>query len=195
VKRLNQKRNLKKLVKCLTPIAGVKTVILYGSFARGDFGPKSDLDLFIITDKAGARNAVLRALAELELDRRIQPTVRTEQELRKTDTGLLQNVFDDGKVIYLREPMEIPVKALLGLKPFSIFIFELTHLDQKTKARFNREMYDRSRGRYKYDGLLGEIGGRRLSRGCVLVSTSAKARLLRFFKKYSVRVQEIEVWR
>ena len=65
-------------MRCLAPICGVKSVILYGSFARGDFGPKSDLDLFIITDKVGARNAVLKALAELDLDRRlIMPPART----------------------------------------------------------------------------------------------------------------------
>ena len=195
MRRLNQKRNLKKVVGCLAPISGVKSVILYGSFARGDFGPKSDLDLLIITDKAGARNAVLRVLAGLDLERQVQPTVRTESELRKTDSGLLKNVLEEGKVVFLREPMDIPVKALLGLKPFLILVFELTRLDQKTKARFNREMYERSRGRYKYGGLLGEIGGRKLSRGCVLIPLSARTRLLRFFKKYSVGSEEIEVWR
>jgi len=194
VRRLNQRRSLRKLVRFLAPISGVKSVILYGSFARGDFGPKSDLDLLIITDKAGTRNAVPKVLAGLEMDRRVQPTVRTESELRKTDSGLLKNVFEEGKVIYLREPMEIPVKALLALNPFSILVFELTKLDQKTKARFNREMYERTRGKYKYGGLLGEIGGRKLSRGCILIPQSARTRLLRFFKKYSVGSEEIEVW-
>lgn len=195
MKRFNQRRSLSRLVKCLTPIDGVKAVILYGSFARGDFGPRSDIDLFIITDKAGVRNKVLMALARLELDRRIQPTVRTELELRKTDIGLLQNVFDDGKVVYLREPLEIPVRTLLALKTFSIFSFELSRLNQRTKARFNREMYERSRGRYRYGGLLGEIAGEKLSRGCVIVPARARLRLINFFKKYKVGFREIRVWR
>jgi predicted nucleotidyltransferase len=192
---LSQKRNLRKVVKALIPIPGVKAVILYGSFARGDFGPKSDLDLFIIADKRGTRNAVLGALAELDLDRRIQPTVRSEEELGKTDTGLLQNIFEEGKVIYLKEPMEIPVKTLLALKPYSILTFELAGLDQKTKARFNREMYERSKGRYKYRGLLGEIGGEKLSRGSVIVPLSTRTSLLRFFRKYHVGFREVKVWR
>jgi predicted nucleotidyltransferase len=195
VRRLSQKRNLKKLVKCLVPIDGVKAVILYGSFARGDFGPRSDLDLFIITDRAGTRNAVFRALAGLELDRRIQPTVRSEAELRKTDSGLLQNIFDEGKLVYLREPMDIRVSVLLGLSAFSIFTFELTRLDQKTKVKFNREMYESGRGSYRYGGVLGKIGGERLSRGCAIVPVRARASLMRFFKKYRVRFQETKVWR
>ena len=195
MKRLSQKRNLSKLVKSLAPLREVKAVILYGSFARGDFGPKSDLDVFIITGRAEARNAVLETLSELDLDRRIQPTVRSKAELRKTDVGLLQSILEDGKVIYLREPMEIPVKTLLPLKPFCIFTFELVGLDQKTKARFNREMYETSKGTYRYGGLLREIGGQKLSRACVMVPVSGRKRLLGFFRRYKVAHHEVRVWR
>jgi predicted nucleotidyltransferase len=195
MKELSQKRNLNKIVRCLAPLPEVKAVILYGSFARGDFGPKSDLDVFIVTGKAGARNSVLEALTELDLDRRIQPTVRSEAELRKTDVGLLQNILEEGKVIYLKAPMEISVRTLLALKPFCIFTFELGGLDQKTKARFNREMYETSKGSYTYGGLLRDIGGEKLSRGCIMIPIPGRTRLLRFFKKYKITPQEIRVWR
>jgi predicted nucleotidyltransferase len=170
-------------------------VILYGSFARGDFGPKSDLDVFIITGRTGARNSILETLAELDLDKRIQPTVRSEAELRKTDIGLLQSILEEGKVIYLRGPMEIPVKTRLSARPFYIFTFELSGLDQKTKARFNREMYETSKGTYTYGGLLRGIAGEKLSRGCVIIPATGRAKLLRFFKKYKVAPQEIKVWK
>ena len=195
VRRLNQKRNLKKIVKSLAPVAGVKAVVLYGSFARGDFGPRSDLDLFIITDRLGDRLEVLETLADLDLDKRIQPTVRAEAELRKTDSGLLSNIFEEGKVIYLREPLEIPVKSVIDLKPHVIFSFELTGLDQKNKAKFNREMYERASGKYRYAGLLEKLGGERLSNGCVIVPASARAKLLRSFGKYKVGFKELRVWR
>ena len=192
---LNQKGNLRKIVKSLTPLAGVKAVVLYGSFARGDFGPKSDLDFFIITDRPGARREVLETLADLDLGKRIQPTVRAESELRKTDSGLLSNIFEEGKVVYLREPMDIPAKAVIDQKPHVILSFELTGLDQKNKAKFNREMYERAAGKYTYKGLLEELGGERLANGCVIVPISARARMLKSFKKYKVSYRELRVWR
>ncbi len=195
MRRLNQKRNLRKIVRALASVAGVKAVFLYGSFARGDFGPRSDLDFFIITDKPGVREEVLEILTGLDLGKSIQPTVRSETELRHTDSGLLQNVFKEGMVLYLREPMEIPVDSLLSLKPYSIFKFELPHLDQKTKAKFNRDMYERTQGKYQYRGLLGELGGEKLSRGSVIVPFDSRERLLRHLKKYDAEFDEVRVWR
>ena len=195
VRGLNQKRNLKKVVTSLTPIAGVKAVVLYGSFARGDFGPKSDLDLFIITDRPGTRREVLEAIADLDLDRRIQPTVRTESELKRTDSGLLSNIFEEGKTVYLRGPMDIPAKTIIDLDPHSIFTFELTALDQKNKAKFNREMYEHASGKYTYKGLVGQLGGERLSSGCVVVPVSGRGKLLKAFNKFKITYRELKVWK
>ena len=192
---MNLKQNLRKVIKALAPVHGVRAVVLYGSFARGDYGPKSDLDLFIITDRPERREAILEALAELELDRRIQPTVRSDTELKATDSGLLQNVFEEGKLVYLREPLDLPAEKLLRLKPHSIFTFGMTGLDQRMKARFNREMYERTTGKYKYSGLLGEMGGQRLSSGCVMVPLAARGALVRLFKRSRIEFKEIVVWR
>ncbi len=192
---MSQKRNLRRIVRALASVAGVKAVFLYGSFARGDFGPRSDLDLFIITDKRGVREEVLEILAGLDLDKSIQPTVRSEAELRHTDSGLLQNIFKEGLVLYLREPMEIPVDSLLSLKPYSIFTFELPRLDQRMKAKFNRDMYERTKGKYQYSGLLGELGGEKLSRGSVIVPFDGREKLLRLLKKYDAEFDEVRVWR
>ena len=43
---------LKKYVEDVHKIYGerLKSVILYGSYARGDFGPNSDIDIMILVD-------------------------------------------------------------------------------------------------------------------------------------------------
>ncbi len=43
---------LKKYVNDIHQLygSGLKTVILYGSYARGDFGPDSDIDIMILVD-------------------------------------------------------------------------------------------------------------------------------------------------
>jgi len=43
------KRILKKIAKKLSKIKDAKSVILYGSLARGEFTSRSDIDLFILT--------------------------------------------------------------------------------------------------------------------------------------------------
>jgi len=168
-RRSSLKRDLKRIVDSLKSLPGVKALVLYGSFARGDFGATSDVDVLIVIDSPKTRSAVLEALARLDVDRRIQPTVRSEKELASTDTGLVANIFEEGKIIYLREPVDVPVTAILSLKPYCIITFELKGLRQNVKAKFNRVMYERSSGKYKYGGLLGELGGRRLGRGCMMV--------------------------
>jgi hypothetical protein len=66
------------------------------------------------------------------------------------------------------------------------------HANREYPAYVNTAM---KRVWFAYGDLLGEIGGRKLSRGCVLIPLSARTRLLRFFKKYSVGSEEIAVWR
>ena len=81
------KRILKKIVKELSAIDDVKLVILYGSFARGDYGPKSDIDLFILITKEDAIliNDIQNKIINLEekIGRSVQPVIRTEKELKK----------------------------------------------------------------------------------------------------------------
>jgi len=195
VKKLAQKRILKKIVKSLSPVEDLKAIILYGSFARGDFGPKSDIDLFFLTAKPGTRLKIQDSIIGLELERDIQPTIRTLDELKKTDTGLLQNVFQEGKIIFLREAMDIDVRLLLKQKPYILYTFSLDNLDQKRKAKFNRELYSRKSEKYSYSGLLQDLGGRKLASGCIMVSLDKKREVEKFFKKYKISPEAINIWK
>ena len=191
------KRILKKIAKELSKIKDVKAVILYGSLARGEFTSRSDIDLFILTTDNKTRKEVLDKVIELEseIGRNIQPTIRTVAELQKTDTGLLQNIFQEGKILYLREPSDIPSALLLQQKPYLIYSFQISSLTQKDKARFNRQLYEQTRKGYRYKGLLQEIGGQKLSSGCVMISYEQRERIERLFKKFRVKFDQLKVWK
>ncbi|MDY6863668.1 MAG: nucleotidyltransferase domain-containing protein [Thermodesulfobacteriota bacterium] len=195
MKKLSQKLILKKIVKRLSLVNDVKAVILYGSFARGDFGPKSDIDILILTTKPETHTEIQDKIIGLDVKRNIRPTIRTLSELKQTDNGLLQNIFQDGKIIYLKEPMDIKASLLLNQKPYAIYTFDLTGLEQKTKAKFNRELYQRKPKGYSYDGILQEIGGRKLSKGCILVAYEKKGIIDKFFRKYKLDPYVIKVWK
>ena len=191
------KRILKKIAKKLSKVEDVKSVILYGSLARGEFTSRSDIDLFILTTKDKTQIEIHDKVIELEpeIGRNIQPTIRTSAELQKTDTGLLQNIFQEGKILYLKEPYDIPSAILLQQKPYLIYSFQISSLPQKDKVRFNRQLYEQKRKGYKYKGLLQEIGGQKLSAGCVMMPYEQKKKVEKFFKKFKVKFEQLKVWK
>lgn len=191
------KRLLNKIAKNLSAIEDVKAVVLYGSFARGEVTSRSDVDLLILTTEKKTSKEVQDKIIELETEtgRNMQPTIRTVGELQKTDTGLLQNIFQEGKVLYLREAADIPSAILLQQKPFLVYTFQLNNLSQKEKARFNRQLYEQTKKGYKYKGLLQEFGGQKLSPGCVLVPHAEKQKIEKFFKKFRVQFNQLRVWK
>ncbi len=191
------KRILNKITKALSAIEDVKAVVLYGSFARGEATSRSDIDLLILTTEKETIKEVQNKIIEVEqaTGRNIQPTIRTPEELQKTDTGLLQNIFQEGKVLYLKEAADIPSAILLQQKPFLVYTFQLSSLSQKEKARFNRQLYEVTKKSYKYKGLLQEFGGRKLSAGCILVPHAEKRKIEKFFKQFKVQFNQLKVWK
>ncbi len=191
------KRILKKITKDLSEIPDLKLVVLYGSYARGENTSRSDIDLFILTTKIKTQEEIQNKVIELEseVDRNIQPTIRTISELQKTDSGLLQNIFKEGKVLYLREPAEIPSALLLQQKPYIIYSFRISKLSQRDKVKFNRSLYEQKRKGYKYKGLLNELGGKKLSSGCIMVPNNQKEKIEKFFKKLNVKFEQLKVWK
>jgi len=190
-------RVLKKIVKGLLPIEDIRAIILYGSFARKEATSRSDIDLFILTTEKKTEKEVEDKIIriESEAERNIQPTIRTLKELEKTDSGLLQNIFREGKVLYLKEPTDIPSSMLLDQKPQIIYSFQLSNLNQNEKAKFNNEFYGRKKGKYSYKGLLQEIGGQKLSAGCVMIPYEQKEKIEKFFKKFKVKFEQLKVWK
>jgi len=187
---------LKKTVNELARVEKIKAVFLYGSFARDEVTSRSDMDLFIIAEE-GAQEEIEERIISLEkkTKRSIQPTIRTEKELKKTDSGLLQNIFQEGIILYAREPVALPAVLLLKQKPYIIYTFHLNNLPQKSKAKFNRQLYEQKSGKYKYKGLLKTIGGEKLSDGCIIIPSSQKTRIERLFKTAGITFNSFNIWK
>ncbi len=126
------KRILKKIAKELSKIEDVKAVILYGSLAREEFTSRSDVDLFILTTEDKIQKEIHDKVIELEseIGRNIQPTIRTIAELQKTDTGLLQNIFQEGKIL-LERAIRHTVCYITATKTLSDLLFSDKQLTSK----------------------------------------------------------------
>lgn len=82
-------------------------IILFGSHARGDQGPDSDIDLLVVlphvADKRKTTVAMLRALRDLPVAKDVIPTDPDEIRRRGDLVGtVLRPALREGKVLYER---------------------------------------------------------------------------------------------
>ena len=93
---------VKKIVKAIDP----KKIILFGSYARGDYNKNSDLDLFIIKDGDHNSRMMRREIdgllwgREFSLDLFVRKTEEVEWNFRAKNPFYIYHIFKDGKVLY-----------------------------------------------------------------------------------------------
>jgi len=93
---------VEKIVREIQP----EKVILFGSYARGDFNNDSDLDLFIIKDSEESNRIMRRKLDTLLRGRRfpvdiiVRKPSEVEWNFRAKNPFYLYHIFKDGKVLY-----------------------------------------------------------------------------------------------
>lgn len=79
-------------------------VILFGSFARGDYNTMSDIDLLIVKDTERAfLDRISDVLALCDYDIALEPLIYTPGELRQMleeGNSFLQTVLEEGIVVY-----------------------------------------------------------------------------------------------
>jgi len=96
---------VKKIVREIQP----EKIILFGSYARGDFNQESDLDLFIIKESEESGRVIRRKVDALLWGRRfpVDIIVRKPEEVewnfRAKNPFYLYHIFKDGKVVYEKE--------------------------------------------------------------------------------------------
>lgn len=93
---------VEKIVREIQP----EKILLYGSYARGDYHKESDLDLFIIKDGDESSRMVTRNVDALfngrlfPLDVRVRKSSEVDWNFRARNPFYLFHIFKDGKVLY-----------------------------------------------------------------------------------------------
>lgn len=91
-------------VRRIVAAARPRRIILFGSAARGEMGPNSDLDLLVIaatTDRHATARAVRRALRGLGVAKDVIVVTPEDVERHKDNRGLvLYPALRDGKLLY-----------------------------------------------------------------------------------------------
>ncbi|MBN1157063.1 nucleotidyltransferase domain-containing protein [Candidatus Woesearchaeota archaeon] len=108
-KRIYGLKILQGLFEHLNILKEVKTAILFGSFARGDWGKSSDIDLFIYGDAKGFEKGRIEGM----LGREIQLFCYTDAKIMKKelDSKLIPNIANGFSIKGSLEPFEVSVNA------------------------------------------------------------------------------------
>lgn len=97
----------------LAEAVGAERVILFGSYARNDAGPSSDVDLMIVADSDLPRFKRSRALYSLlrpypfPMDLVVYTPAEVERGSR-SPLSFVSSVLREGKTVYVREHRSCP---------------------------------------------------------------------------------------
>ena len=93
---------VEKIVREIKP----EKIILFGSYARGDFNRDSDLDLFIVKDDEESSRVIRRKVDTLlrgrkfAVDLLVRKSEEVEWNFKAQNPFYLYHIFKDGKVLY-----------------------------------------------------------------------------------------------
>ena len=98
---------LPEITRRLLGVSDPERIILFGSYARGDHSPDSDLDLLVVIEGINAprkeSNRLRRSLRGLLIPVDILVTTPENLEQYKDSVGLIyRSALSEGKVIYER---------------------------------------------------------------------------------------------
>ena len=99
------RRLVEEYAKLVVSNMVVNKIILYGSYARGDFRKDSDIDVAVVVPRSSISDDILKDMAKLFKLRRsisndIEPVLLIDED---DPSGFLESISQYGEVVYSRE--------------------------------------------------------------------------------------------
>lgn len=164
---------LDDLVRRLRSDDAVVAIVVFGSYARGDFGRKSDLDLLILLrslpdfERGVAEERVVSAVVETEstthLPVHLAPLVADAKSPQALGPTLLHEIWTDGVVLYGAMSALASLQPT-GLSPWSVVRFSLLGVAPNERVRLARRLH----GTARREAII-RLPGINLARGAALV--------------------------
>jgi predicted nucleotidyltransferase len=183
---------IERAVNKIKEIKGTVSIVLFGSFSRGDYDEGSDIDLLVVfknkKDLDRGLNEIYNTTAKSDLF--FQVIGLTLEEMKKSP--LLETALREGKIYYIKQDAE---KLLTPTrKPYALLTYTTANLNAKERVIFTQELEGRRRGKYRYDGLIHKIGGYKVGRGVVMVPLGSLKTLIEQLEKKEMDYVVRYVW-
>jgi len=128
----------------------VVAIVVFGSYARGEFGRKSDLDLLILLrclpegERGAAERRVVQAVLDAEAGARLPvhlaPLVADASDPAALGPALLHELWTDGVVLY-GETAALAALQPSGLAPWNVVRFSLRATPSSERVRLARRLH------------------------------------------------------
>lgn len=176
----------------------LKDIILFGSVARDDFSPESDLDLFfnVITEKDAQRlEEELKPINNLfykskiyELSKQKDITHPIKAKIGVLDQWELKSsILADGIILHGKYKSDITGEGymLISFSPIK---------DITQRNRIMRTIFGRDEKYFKKEGLAIKVGGVRISPTAFIIPLQFSSEVVSFLRKEKIDFQLREIW-
>ena len=184
-------------VSFVLPKIDVEEIILFGSVARGEATEKSDVDLFFNTkeNEKSIKEIISRELKKFYKSRvyetfylkGIKNPISIEAG-NLDEWKLKRSITSDGIVLYgkyKKSPEKGKAFVLLFIKP----------IKNITKGnRIIRRLFGRKEKSYSNEGIIKEIGGKRLNSTTFLVPSQKVSEVLKILNSEKLNFSFFEIW-
>jgi len=158
---------IEAVVNNIKKIDGTISVVLFGSYSRGNYDEGSDIDLLVVFKDKKKLDKSLKEIYKTtaKTDLFFQVIGLTLNELK--DSPLLESALRDGKIYYAKEE----VKKLLTPthKPYALITYSTANLNPKERVTFTQKLEGRGKGKYRYNGLVQKLDGYKVGRGVMMI--------------------------
>jgi len=183
---------IKELAEEISKIEGVQAVVLYGSYARGDFTEGSDVDFLVVFQDKSSLKKGWRTVTEITAKREIfvQAVTMTMDELMTS--SLLSSILREGKMLYSTKPLDLRERG--RLKPYALITYDLSGMPPNRKVKCLQSLHGRRSGKYTYEGRLTKLKGFSVGRNCLMIPLENMTELINFLEKEGAHYVIRYVW-
>jgi len=184
-------------VAALSRVAGVETIVLFGSHAAFKERRTSDIDLLLIFKKDGdarSGDAAAIRIASQYSERFISVTSKSRSELER-DPAFASSIFAQGLVLYqapTSRERAFSASALLDAKPF--VLYSTRSCSGSSRHKISRVLRGYKKGTYTYKGIVERLGGRILGPSTFLIPQEACRELEKSLLELGLKFERIQVY-
>lgn len=177
----------------------LNTIILYGSLARGDYHPRSDIDLLLVFDEEDPSkhlSDITTIISDMKPHREIKPVLTN---LKDVEPALLKNIVEEGIVLFGKIVL---APENIGLRHYRIISYNLSDVSATIRARVARRVYGyTSRKRlgdkikeYSYEGLIERKDCFVFGKGVIALPSEDADGFMFFLDRNGVKYRSRDVW-